>query len=159
MASSSRGNKKKLDLGTNLMIAGIVFQVVILLCFMGLVIDYHHRVRHNWSRISQAGKDLAANKNFKRFAYALIAAFAGIFIRSVYRIAEMAEGWAKPLMRDEISFMILEGGMIVISVAALTIYHPGFYFPQMSNQKLQKHSDSESGSESERKPMGQHGVY
>lgn len=63
----------------------------------------------------------------------------------------MAEGWAKPLMRDETSFMVLEGGMIVIAIAALTIYHPGRHFPQMGNgKKIAK--DVSSGSDVEGEP-------
>jgi len=152
IASSANDDMKKLDLGTYLMLGGIVFQVVVLLAFATLVIDYTLRVRRNWSDVSDAGKNLAANKGFKRFAYAVLAAFLGIFIRSVYRIAEMAEGWGKPLMRDETSFMVLEGGMMVITVAALTIFHPGRHFPQMSNQSAKKvRIDTESGSENEAK--------
>lgn len=144
---------KILDLGTNLMLAGIVFQVVVLIAFASLVLDYTLRVRRNWANVSDVGKTLAANKGFRYFAGAVVVAFTGIFLRSVYRIVEMAEGWAEPLMRDEASFMVLEGGMIAISVIALTIFHPGRHFPQMSNQKKQAKGDVESGTESEHQVM------
>lgn len=109
MAGSSNGDDKQLDLGTNLMIAGIVFQVATLLVFAGLVIDYVISTRRNWDAVSEHAKTIGASKQFKRFSWALLVAFAGVFLRSVYRIAELAPGWATPIMRDEISFIILEG--------------------------------------------------
>ena len=109
MAGSSDGDNVRLDLGTNLMIAGIVFQVATLLVFAGLVIDYIVRTRRTWETVSESAKIVAATKQFKRFSWALLVAFAGVFVRSVYRIAELAPGWATPIMRDEISFIILEG--------------------------------------------------
>jgi hypothetical protein len=133
------------------MIAGIVFQVVVLLAFAGLVTDYVLRVRRNWLDVQETGKLLAADKNFRRFAWAVTVAFAGIFLRSVYRIAEMAEGWAEPIMRDEASFMVLEGAMIWIAVVAVTLFHPGRNFPQMSNQKVRKASGNSSSEEGEPK--------
>lgn len=109
MAGSSDGDDVKLDLGTNLMIAGIVFQVATLLVFCSLVVDYIIRTRRNWATVSEDAKAVGATKQFKRFSWALCVAFTGVFLRSVYRIAELAPGWATPIMRDEISFIILEG--------------------------------------------------
>lgn len=109
MAGSSDGDTVKLDLGTNLMIAGIVFQVATLIVFAGLGIDYIVRTRRNWETVSENAKIMGATKQFKRFSWALIIAFSGVFLRCVYRIAELAPGWATPIMRDEISFIILEG--------------------------------------------------
>lgn len=146
-AAAADGDMKALNLGTNLMIAGIVFQVVVLIIFASLVIDYFLRVRRNWAVVSEDAKALAANKGFKHFTWALVVAFLGIFLRSVYRIAEMAEGWGEPIMRDEISFMILEGGMVLIAVLALTIFHPGRHFPQMGNGKISKRVDKTNSAE------------
>jgi len=38
--------------------------------------------------------------------------------------------------------------MLVFTVAALTIFHPGHYFPQMSNQRQAKETSAESAAES-----------
>jgi hypothetical protein len=109
MAGGSDDDEDLRDLGTNLMIAGIVWQVATLIVFAGLVIDYVVRTRRDWENVPESAKALGATKTFKRFAWALLVAFAGVFFRSVYRIAEMAEGWAYPIMRDEPSFVVMEG--------------------------------------------------
>jgi hypothetical protein len=38
-------------------------------------------------------------------------------------------------MREEVEFIILEGAMIVIAVAALTVFHPGYCFPVLATDK------------------------
>jgi RTA1 like protein len=50
----------------------------------------------------------------------------------VIRIPEMASGWGSDLMKDEISFLILDGAMILGATALLSIIHPAKYFPQLS---------------------------
>src|SRR4051812_26834414 len=56
---------------------------------------------------------------------ALALATLGIFVRSVFRVAELSEGFGGHLANDEVSFMILDGTMVIISCLALTIVHPG----------------------------------
>lgn len=48
-----------------------------------------------------------------------------IFVRCVFRVAELQEGFNGELANDEVTFMILEGAMIVIATLSLTILHPG----------------------------------
>lgn len=47
----------------------------------------------------------------------------------------MAGGWGNHIMQDEISFMILDGGLVLICVSLLTIFHPGVFFPAMANAR------------------------
>lgn len=47
----------------------------------------------------------------------------------------MAGGWGNHIMQDEVSFMILDGGLVLICVTMLTAFHPGLFFPQMANAR------------------------
>jgi hypothetical protein len=51
-----------------------------------------------------------------------------IFIRSCFRVAELSGGFHGKLANQEVTFMILEGTMIIIAVLALTFVHPLFAF-------------------------------
>ena len=51
-----------------------------------------------------------------------------IFVRSVYRVVELSEGWTGHLIRQQWLFVGLEGVMVVIAVAALNAFHPAFCF-------------------------------
>ena len=111
------------------MVAGVVFQVVSLLIFMGLCLEFMFRLR----RTSESAQDvrfveLRGAKKFAWFQYAVGAAAVLIFIRSVYRVAELQQGFDGPIANDEVSFMILEGPMIFLAVVATTVLHPGIAF-------------------------------
>jgi hypothetical protein len=62
------------------------------------------------------------------FLLGLCAATITIFVRSVFRCAELSGGFRGPLANQEVTFMILEGAMICIAVISLTLYHPGLVF-------------------------------
>lgn len=51
-----------------------------------------------------------------------------IFTRSVFRCAELSGGFNGKLFNDQITFMILEGPMIIMACTALTLFHPGIAF-------------------------------
>ena len=53
-------------------------------------------------------------------------------------------------MRIEIEFVILEGAMIVLTVTAMTVFHPGLCFPALGNTMGKKARYAKtSGSETE----------
>ncbi|RDI87016.1 ATP-dependent helicase [Venturia inaequalis] len=117
------------DTGRDIMVAGVTFQVISLLIFMAFWTEFVYRL----SRTSESAKDirfieLRDTKKFARFQYALGAAVVLIFVRSVYRVAELQQGFNGPIANDEVSFMILEGPMIFLAVLAMTILHPGIQF-------------------------------
>jgi RTA1 like protein len=108
-AAGAGNNAKTRNTGTDLMISGIVWQVATLLAFAALVIDYVLRTRRAWSDVSPEAKTLLRQSKFRGFLAAVTVAFVTVFLRCVYRIAEMVGGWANPIMRDEIGFSIMEG--------------------------------------------------
>jgi len=108
-AGGAGNNVKLRNIGTNLMISGIVWQVATLLVFVGLVVDYALSTRRAWSDVNPEAKVLLQQTKFRGFLVALTVAFVTVFLRCVYRIAEMVGGWANPIMRDEIGFDIMEG--------------------------------------------------
>lgn len=65
---------------------------------------------------------------FRSFLAALCVATVTIFIRSVFRVAELSGGFHGPLANHQISFMILEGAMVCTACLGLTLLHPGLCF-------------------------------
>ncbi|PQE22177.1 sphingoid long-chain base transporter RSB1 protein [Rutstroemia sp. NJR-2017a WRK4] len=134
IAASAGDNEGLRDKGTDLMIAGIVWQVATLIFFAALVIDYFVRTRSSWEAVPADAKAVAARRPFTLFCLGVTVAFVTIFGRCLYRIAEMVGGWANPIMRDEAGFVVMEGFMIVIAVLCLTVFHPGYCFPQITEK-------------------------
>ena len=127
--AATADNHSGIETGRAIMVAGVVFQVVSLLIFMGLWLEFIFRLR----RTTESANDvrlvkLRDTKKFTWFQYALGAAVVLIFIRSVYRVAELQQGFDGPIANDEVSFMILEGPLIILAVLAMTVLHPGIAF-------------------------------
>ncbi|KAJ0384813.1 hypothetical protein COL922a_007598 [Colletotrichum nupharicola] len=136
-AAAGQTNKSLLDGGNRAIIAGIVLQVVVLMAFGAAGADYFIRVRR-WARdpdTDPSDLTLWNQKKFRMFIFSIIGAYACVMIRCIYRIAEMAGGWGNHIMQDEISFMILDGGLVLVCVSLLTIFHPGVFFPAMANAR------------------------
>lgn len=108
-AGGAGNNMHLRNIGTDLMIAGIVWQVATLIVFAGLVADYTLRTRQAWNQVPESAKILAQKLSFRYFVGGVTVAFITIFCRCVYRIAEMVGGWANPIMRDEKGFIVMEG--------------------------------------------------
>ena len=49
------------------------------------------------------------HKRFKIFIGVEIAAYFFVWIRTIYRLPEMAGGWGNPTMQHETEFLILDG--------------------------------------------------
>lgn len=142
-ATAETENMQKV--GNNLMMAGIVFQVFTFLVLFALVAMYASTAFANRNSFSQSTVTLLSSTKFKLFIASLIVAWITIFTRCVYRIAEMAGGWGNPIMQNEVEFIILENVMILIATLCLTIFHPGYCFPQM--QMAHKHAGDKAMAE------------
>ena len=51
-----------------------------------------------------------------------------IFIRCIYRVVELAQGFEGKIANEQVPFMILEGPMIMIAVLLMTFFHQGLVF-------------------------------
>jgi hypothetical protein len=145
------------------MLAGLSFQVFSLVLFSVCCIEYGLRVyfinrisghpyrqtldqdRPNSPSSIRSGAPLQTSlpnsKLFHAFLVGLGVATLAIFVRSCFRVAELSGGFRGPLANNQISFMILEGAMVIIACLALTILHPGVCFQgewRAANFKLGK---------------------
>ena len=123
------------SLGNNIMLAGLSFQVLTLLIFIVLALDFAIRTT---GRIREFGQDaldyrhakLRSSWQFKGFLITLSFATLCIFARCVYRVAEMSEGWTGHLIKTQSYFIGLEGAVIVAAVLSSNIFHPGLCFKE-----------------------------
>lgn len=80
------------------------------------------------SAFDESNHQLRSSKRFRGFLVALAFATLCIFTRSVYRVAELSEGWSGKLIKTQRYFIGLEGAVVSAAVFALNIYHPGWTF-------------------------------
>ncbi|KAJ4411606.1 hypothetical protein N0V91_001391 [Didymella pomorum] len=124
IAATSDFGSELQDVGTDLMLAGVVWQVVCLTFFGYFLGEYLVRTYRHRNEIGCDGIELLHDRKFQLFVGAIITA-----------IPELSDGWRSEIMRDEVEFIVLEGAMIVTAVAALTVFHPGYCFPVLATGK------------------------
>ncbi|KAL3457023.1 RTA1 like protein-domain-containing protein [Aspergillus heterothallicus] len=125
--------------GGDVMLAGIVWQVVTLTVFVGLSAVFFMRVkRARLHSLSVEAQKVWEGGRFWVFFWGIVVAFVTTYARCVYRIAEMGGGWRNHIMQDETGFIVLESVMCAIAVIALSITHPGYFFPHMRRSRKDK---------------------
>ncbi|OTA99449.1 hypothetical protein M426DRAFT_269225 [Hypoxylon sp. CI-4A] len=132
LASNEFHTGNSTDLGSNIMITGLSFQVFTLLVFIVLCLDFliniirRRRSMGSAAALSQDPALVAVRKSwmFRGFLVALAVSTVCIFWRSVFRVAELTDGWASPLMGRQDLFVGFEGVMITVAVWVLNIFHP-----------------------------------
>jgi len=137
LASAASHSNKSPDTGDNIMVAGLAFQVLTLLIFMMLCVDFAVRTRRRYRSMGQDAFDqnpiyvtLRGSWRFKGFIAALTLATICIFWRSVYRVAELGEGWTGNLIRHQWLFLGFEGVMVIVACFALNLFNPAFAFKE-----------------------------
>ncbi|KAJ4299022.1 hypothetical protein N0V90_004266 [Kalmusia sp. IMI 367209] len=140
LAATADNGTSTQDLGTNLMIAGVIFQVVILSIFGYLLAEYTLRTYRRRDKLSMAATEILISTKFRCFVAGVLVAYLAIFTRCVYRIPELTGGWGNELMRNEPEFIALEGVMITLAVFTLTIFHPGYCFPVLAKGQAAKYA-------------------
>jgi len=110
------------------MVAGLAFQVFSLLVFAVFSGEFAWRVWRGKGVRNEDYRDLTSWWRFKGFLLALVVATVTIFARCVFRVAELQGGFRGKLANEQITFMILEGTMIIIAEISMTLFHPGLSF-------------------------------
>ncbi|KAL8786689.1 MAG: hypothetical protein Q9213_002624 [Squamulea squamosa] len=133
MASAASHSNKSPETGDHIMVTGLAFQVFTLLVFMLLCVDFAVRTVVRMNRMGEAALDpthatLRRSMKFRLFLVALTLSTICIFIRSVFRVVELGEGWDGALIKNQTLFIVLEGVMVIIAVLVLNAFHPGLCF-------------------------------
>ena len=109
--------------GTNTMVAGIVFQLASITVFVVCAVDFLRRVIRLGLMKSVSKGPIAA------LLGAMVLSVVVIYIRSIYRTIELAQGWDGYLITHESYFIGLDGVMMVIAVGIFNLCHPGWLLP------------------------------
>ncbi|KAF4974557.1 hypothetical protein FZEAL_8552, partial [Fusarium zealandicum] len=119
--SSTGSDRHAIKIGEHISLAGLILQVVTLICFSALFADYVFQASRSPSRHR-------LNKSMTFFLAFLFLSTLCILTRCVYRIAELGQGYFSALFRDEGLFIGLESCTMCVAVLLLNAGHPGFAF-------------------------------
>jgi hypothetical protein len=137
LASASSHANEDPTQGNNIMIAGLAFQVATLFIFMLFSVDFAISTYRRSKSLGASAFDqnpnfvaLRSDWKFKGFLGALTLSTICIFWRSVYRVAELAQGWTGELIGRQDLFIAFEGVMVTVAMLALNLFHPALCFKE-----------------------------
>jgi hypothetical protein len=108
--------------GTNIMVAGIVFQTASITVFAFFFIDFLRRAKKLHVGI--------LTRKVKTLIWATTFSGAMIYIRSIYRTVELAQGWTGYLITREGYFLGFDGSLMILAVVVFNFVHPGWFLPE-----------------------------
>jgi hypothetical protein len=145
-SNDAGGNRTLLDVGDNMLLAGVAFQVANMVGCGLLMLIYVWR----YKKAKKAGREQkdtdyveekgqqGVEKKLHMFCWAIVAAYLAVLARCIYRLPEFASGWGSDLQQNETTFLILDGAMIASAVIVLTFAHPHWWFPAMERYSRSK---------------------
>ncbi|AWU77660.1 hypothetical protein CAS74_002370 [Pichia kudriavzevii] len=136
------------DTGRYIMIGGLAFQVLTMLIFQFL---WYHLLFNIYKAYKESGENVFNPEfDFVRRRKLHIPFIIGvsfvvllIFIRSVYRLAEISEGWSSKATTDEIYFMILEGLMVSLASCVISVLSPGLAYGRGAHLQMTRRKKNE----------------
>ncbi|EGV64644.1 phospholipid-translocating ATPase rsb1 [Yamadazyma tenuis] len=166
IASAESSENKDTSLGTNIMIAGIVFQVFSMSVFLILWFDFLLRIffkpegsptrtplsffrllfntrvanqlkiTHMDGSYNPKFADLRARPLVNFYPLAITIGTLAIYVRCIYRVVELAQGWSGYLISHEVYLMVLDAAMVAICGLVFTGFHPYFVFGKTNRLKV-----------------------
>lgn len=119
---------KSARVGIDIMIAGLFLQALSLFAFLIFLIDFGWSCRKGSFNTDPEKQKIRRSMLFKLFRAGILLATIAILIRSIFRVAELWEGFTGDLWNNQTDFMVLDGCMIAIAAVCLTAFHPGLAF-------------------------------
>ena len=107
LASVKAQNEEDPTLGTNIMITGLGFQVISMILFMVLAVDYVLRLK-KWRETNVQTSQIPVTERRLLFLPFSGLAITCMFIRCIYRVVGPSDGWTGHLMHDETTIIALE---------------------------------------------------
>ncbi|PIL26020.1 transporter [Ganoderma sinense ZZ0214-1] len=126
-ASTAIQNGRNPDTGGYIMLAGVSFQMAALVIYVVLASEFilryaydHPFPRYGESTVARRRTD---NKT-KLMVLGLVLEAVFLFIRGIYRVVELSNGWTGKIITTEWLFVVFDGTMIVLAMLTINIFHP-----------------------------------
>ncbi|KAH3663928.1 hypothetical protein WICMUC_005867 [Wickerhamomyces mucosus] len=127
--------------GTHIMVAGLSFQVFSTTTFLILYFDFIRRIKlfqfSKYQELEDSNKfdprfsQIRSSKLFKFYPYIILLGTLFVYVRCIYRVIELSEGWSGYLITHEIYFMILDALMMGLTALLFVVFHPGFIWGRL----------------------------
>ncbi|KIJ91270.1 hypothetical protein K443DRAFT_686178 [Laccaria amethystina LaAM-08-1] len=129
LAATAVPNGRDPRTGGNIMLGGIIFQLVTITVYSACATEFY--IRYFKRRPIRLDSGDATHGLFdgriKVMSLALAFNTTCLFIRAVYRTIELSDGWTGRIIGTQVYFNVLDGAMIVLAIYTLNFVHPGVF--------------------------------
>jgi hypothetical protein len=119
--------------GGNIMLGGIAFQLFTItayvICAAGFLFRFTKNLPLRAVSLREKQARVGMPVKIKVMVGAMSFSSVLLFIRSVYRLIELSDGWTGRIIRTELYFDVLDGTMIVLAIYTINFIHPGMFSP------------------------------
>ena len=123
MIGSAESNNLSPETGNNVLLGGLAFQVFSFLAFLVLLVAFLARARKAMMSTGEGG--------LMRFCgVVVVVSSLLVYLRTIFRLAETAEGIGGYASSHEAFFGALEFAPIVVAILILGWWHPGKWIPR-----------------------------
>ncbi|CUM67873.1 uncharacterized protein PRCAT00005584001 [Priceomyces carsonii] len=171
MAATALKEHNSLDPGSHTMLGGVVFQVFTMSVFLILLFDFINRtffkanpeikfsVKKFFQILLNTPEGIRLREKldpyynpifskarsgvlYKWIPFALLVSTIFVYIRCIYRVVELAEGWTGNLITHEVYLAILDALMIFLACFVLAVLHPMFTIGKLklSFREIKRHA-------------------
>jgi hypothetical protein len=129
--ASTADNEDDANKGGRIMLGGIVFQLIAIIVYAIVSIEFLFRFKNDRpfpNRADAIPREPLPTKS-RLMLLGLAISGSTMLIRSIYRTIELTDGWSGKVIATEIYFIIFDGVMMVCSMTALNVLHPGWLLP------------------------------
>ncbi|EGO01240.1 hypothetical protein SERLA73DRAFT_179372 [Serpula lacrymans var. lacrymans S7.3] len=133
IAASASGNGQNANTGGNIMLVGIVIQMIAISIFVLCASEFLIRYANDKPLRAPADEEEKVsslsngmNPRMKLLIYAIAFNTTCLFIRAVYRTIELTDGWNGRIISTQVYFNVLDAGMVTLAIFTLNFFHPGY---------------------------------
>ncbi|KAK0755480.1 hypothetical protein N5P37_011988 [Trichoderma harzianum] len=135
MLASAKTNKAEFDAGNNIIIGGLVLQLLWFGLFVVIALIFHRRMI-----LAPTARSHQADIKWRSYLHALYAASALIIIRNIFRLIEYCQGSNGYLLTTEVFVYCLDALPMFLVVAWFLWKYPGEMSPLLQKQALYNNS-------------------
>ncbi|KAK0451393.1 RTA1-domain-containing protein [Desarmillaria tabescens] len=124
--------------GENIMLGGIVFQLAVITVYVLCAAEFFVRYIKDIPIVSRTAnsqvnvastkpiysRGIMSGKSLLMLGALTLSTFC-LYIRAVYRIIELSDGWNGVIISTQVYFNVFDGAMVVLAIYIMNFAHPG----------------------------------
>ncbi|KAI0757343.1 RTA1-domain-containing protein [Daedaleopsis nitida] len=130
--------------GEHIFLAGLALQLLSFFCFMVVAVRFLYRVKTMEPITWAMDASKPWHSDWRTLSSVLLISSVGIFVRCVYRVIELSQGYHGHLATTEVYFYALDSLPLFVAVAVYTPFWPGRMIPTIDKLAIVDNTDSDT---------------